>query len=100
MYVTIIVFVGHDSQIMVHISDSSESDSTVNVTDPEQLVQAMEKTSALFDRLGSLTYLHSLSLSLSSSIFHLFYVSACLQNKEGISSGSGTSLFSFTKFAH
>lgn len=78
MYVTIIVFVGHDSQIMVHISDSSESDSTVNVTDPEQLVQAMEKTSALFDRLGSLTYLYIVSLSLSILIHFSLILCFCL----------------------
>lgn len=42
---------GRDSQIMVHSNDSAESDSAVNITDPEQLVQAMEKTSALFDRI-------------------------------------------------
>ena len=30
--------------------DVDDGNKTVNVVDPEQLVQAMEKTSALFDR--------------------------------------------------
>lgn len=48
---------GHEGQVLmskttVCMNDRNE---TENVTDPEQLVQAMEKTSAMFDRSVSFT---------------------------------------------